>query len=125
MVICSETERHQDLVTAAARAGKHVFVEKLLGLGAGDALKMAREIRKSGLVFQTVYFMRSNPIHRFLKQQIRLGHMGRLHRLRMSNCHAGALEDWFTPEWSWMTDPGSAGFGAFGDLGTHAVDLVM
>jgi predicted dehydrogenase len=45
--------------------------------------------------------------------------------VRVSNCHAGALEDWFTPEWKWMTDPRRAGCGAFGDLGTHVLDLMM
>ena len=33
VIICSETDRHAALVTAAADAGKHMFVEKPLGLG--------------------------------------------------------------------------------------------
>ena len=37
VVICSETDRHEALVTAGAQAGKHLFVEKPLGLGAKDA----------------------------------------------------------------------------------------
>ena len=42
VVICSETNRHDELVLAAAKAKKHMFVEKPLGLGASDARAMAR-----------------------------------------------------------------------------------
>jgi predicted dehydrogenase len=125
VVITSETDRHLELVTAAARARKHMFVEKPLGLGASDAAKMARAIEKAGVTFQTGYFMRGQPINLFLREQVERGSFGRITRVRASNCHAGALEDWFTPEWKWMTDPRRAGCGAYGDLGTHPLDIMM
>ncbi len=125
VIITSETDRHLELVTAAAKARKHMFVEKPLGLGAADAAKMARAIEKSGVTFQTGYFMRGQPINQFLREQVQKGAFGKITRVRASNCHAGALEDWFTPEWKWMTDPKRAGGGAYGDLGTHALDIMM
>ena len=61
-----------------------------------------------------------------VKEQISKGSFGRLTRIRHSNCHMGGMEDWFVDkEWSWMTDPEQAGFGAFGDLGTHSLDLIL
>ena len=125
VVIASETDRHLELVIAAARARKHMFVEKPLGLGTSDAAKMARVIEKAGVTFQTGYFMRSQPINRFLREQVRRGTFGKITRVRASNCHAGALEDWFTPEWKWMTDPKRAGCGGYGDLGIHMLDILM
>lgn len=124
-LICSETDRHADLVTAAAAAGKHMFVEKPLGLGKDDAYAMANAIKRAGLLFQTGYFQRGIPAHLFLKQAADQGLFGQITRVRASNCHSGALGDWFTPEWLWMTDPQQAGVGAFGDLGTHALDLLL
>jgi predicted dehydrogenase len=124
-LICSETDRHADLVTAAAGAGKHMFVEKPLGLGKDDAYAMANAIKSAGLLFQTGYFQRGIPAHLFLKQAVEQGLFGQITRVRASNCHSGALGDWFTPEWLWMTDPQQAGVGAFGDLGTHALDLLL
>ncbi|MCB0065371.1 MAG: Gfo/Idh/MocA family oxidoreductase, partial [Caldilineaceae bacterium] len=56
VIICSETDRHQPLVEAAAAAKKHMFVEKPLGIGAADAKAMAAAIRDAGLLFQTGYF---------------------------------------------------------------------
>ena len=125
VVICSETDRHPALVHAAAAAGKHLFVEKPLGIGARDAYEMAAAIEAAGVLFQTGYFQRGLPHHLFLKEQIERGSFGKITRIRLSNCHSGALGDWFTPEWLWMTDLSQAGVGAYGDLGTHALDIMM
>lgn len=125
VVICSETDIHQDLVLAAAAAGKHLFVEKPLGLGKIDADAMAAAIEKAGVLFQTGYFQRGIPAHLFLKEQVEAGTFGQITRVRASNCHSGSLGDWFTPEWLWMTDVKRGGVAAFGDLGTHALDLLL
>lgn len=125
VVICSETDRHEELVLAAAKAKKHMFVEKPLGLRADDAWVMAQAIEDAGLIFQTGYFMRSQGVHRFLRQQLQEGTLGKITRLRMSNCHAGSLNGWFDTDYRWMADPAVAGCGAFGDLGTHRLDIML
>jgi 1,5-anhydro-D-fructose reductase (1,5-anhydro-D-mannitol-forming) len=125
VVICSETNLHEDLVLAAAAAKKHMFVEKPLGMGASDAGKMADAIEKSGVIFQTGYFMRGDPVHQFLREQIKNGAFGKITRIRHINCHSGSLGGWFDTEWRWMADPKIAGVGAFGDLGTHSLDILL
>jgi predicted dehydrogenase len=125
IIVCSETNRHEELVLPAAAARKHLFVEKPLGLGAEDAQRMAKAIEAAGVLFQTGYFQRGQPAHLFIKQQIEQGSFGKITRLRHSNCHQGSLEDWFTPEWLWMTNKEQAGVGAFGDLGTHSLDIML
>ncbi len=125
VVIASETDRHAELVKAAAKAKKHMFVEKPLGMGAKDSAAMAAAIEKAGVLFQTGYFMRSSPVHQFLREHIQKGTFGRITRVRGSNCHSGALGGWFDTEWRWMADPKIAGCGAFGDLGTHSLDILM
>ena len=125
VVICSETNRHRELVLRAAKTKKHMFVEKPLGFAGRDALEMADAIEKSGVLFQTGYFMRGNPVHLFLKQQIEAGVFGTITRIRHSNCHCGSLGGWFDTQWRWMADPAIAGCGAFGDLGTHSLDILM
>ena len=125
VIICAETNRHEELVLSAVAAGKHLFVEKPLGIGAADAQRMAQAIEAAGVLFQTGYFQRGLPAHLFIKQQIEQGSFGKITRLRQSNCHSGSLNDWFTPDWLWMTDMAQAGVGAFGDLGTHALDIML
>jgi len=125
VVVASETNRHESLVPAIAEARKHLFVEKPLGFAAADAYAMAEAIEKAGVKFQTGYFMRSSPVAQFLKAQVDGGAFGKITRVRGSNCHAGALAGWFDTEWRWMADPKIAGCGAFGDLGTHSLDLLI
>jgi predicted dehydrogenase len=125
VIICSETNRHEELVLPAAAARKHLFVEKPLGMGSADAGRMAGAIQDAKVMFHTGYFMRGTPAMRFLRDQISAGHFGKIHRLRGSVCHRGALAGWFDTDWRWMADPKQAGCGAYGDLGTHSLDLLL
>ncbi len=125
VAIYSETDRHLNLVLAAAKAGKHMFVEKPLGLGGDDASTMAVAIEKSGVLFTTGYMMRTTPVHLFIKDQVEKGGFGKVTRVGASVCHEGSLGGWFDKDWRWMADPKVAGVGAFGDLGTHGLDLLM
>lgn len=125
VIILSETNRHHDLVLAAAKAGKHMFVEKPLGITASESREMAEAIEKAGLLFTTGYFNRTDPKKLFLKSEIAAGHFGAITRVRGSNCHNGSLGGWFDKDWRWMADPQIAGVGAFGDLGTHLLDILM
>lgn len=132
VVICSQTDQHLKLVKAACRAGKHLFVEKPLGMGSRDAYAMARAIDQAGVIFQTGYFMRGWPAYQFIRQHIARGSFGKITRIRGSNCHSGSLGGWFdakpdnpSEDWRWMADPKQAGVGAFGDLGTHVLDIML
>ena len=124
-IVCSETDRHEPLVLAAAEAGKHLFVEKPLGMGSRDAYSMAEAIRGAGVIFQTGYFQRGRPELQFIRSHLAAGSFGKVTRARGSNCHSGSLGGWFDTEWRWMADPKQAGCGAFGDLGTHALDILI
>lgn len=125
VIILSETNRHYELVLAAAKAGKAVYAEKPMGINARESREMAEAIEKAGVIFTTGYFMRTDPKHLFLKGEIARGHFGQITRVRGSNCHNGSLGGWFDTEWRWMADPEIAGVGAFGDLGTHKLDILM
>ncbi len=125
VVICSETNKHEDLVLRAVNAKKHMYVEKPLGFASSDAWKMANAIEDANLLFQTGYFMRGQPIHILLKKLVKDGAFGKITRLRHSNCHSGSLGGWFDTEWRWMANPTIAGCGGFGDLGTHSLDIIL
>jgi predicted dehydrogenase len=69
--------------------------------------------------------MRGHPIHLFLREQIKKGSLGKITRIRHTNCHAGSLKGLFDAEWRWMADPVQAGGGGFADLGTHSLDILL
>ena len=125
VVLTCETSRHADAIRFVEKSPKPVFIEEPLGFSADDARKMAGSLEKSRTLFQTGYFMRGLPVHQFLKQQIERGAFGKITRIRHTNCHAGSLNGWFDTDWRWMADPAIAGCGAFGDLGTHSLDIIM
>jgi predicted dehydrogenase len=125
VIVCSETVLHTPLVSAVAAAGKPVFVEKPLGMDGADSTGMAQAIAAAGVPFQTGFFMRGAPVNLFLKARIQDGSFGRITRVRQSNCHAGLFAGYFDTDWRWMADRGQAGVGAFGDLGAHALDLLL
>jgi predicted dehydrogenase len=125
VIICSETNIHDQLVIPAAEAKKHIFAEKPIGIGAADSYKMARAIDAAGVSFHTGYFRRGDSIHQFVRDQIQKGSFGKITRIRHTNCHSGSLGGWFDTEWRWMADPSQAGVGAYGDLGAHSLDILI
>jgi len=125
VVICTETSLHADIVPRAVEAGKHIFVEKPLSNSVEESNLMQAAVEKAGVVFQTGFFQRSNPQMRFLKQEAASGNLGKITRMRHTNCHSGALGGWFDTEWRWITDPELAGGGGFADLGAHSLDIIL
>lgn len=125
VVICSETHLHDELVIKAAHAKKAMFVEKPLGFATADAKRMAKAISDSGCQFSTGYFNRGNEKYQTIRQWMNEGKFGTVTRMRFSVCHSGAVQGWFDNEWRWMADMSQAGVGAFGDLGTHGLDILM
>jgi predicted dehydrogenase len=132
VIIASETNVHENLVEKVAGAGKHLFVEKPLGMKATDAYAIQKAVDDAGVIFQTGFFMRSQPQHRFIKKLIDDGTLGKITRIRHSNVHSGSIgrwfdtgKGWFEEGWMWMTDPDVSGVGGFGDLGAHSLDILM
>jgi predicted dehydrogenase len=125
VVICSETNRHEELVIGAAKAKKHLFVEKPLGLGARDSYAMMQAVEAAGVVFELGYPLRGEGRVQFVRDQIAKGNFGKITRIRGSNCHDGAVGGWFDTEWRWTTDFKQSGVGGYGDIGTHSLDLMI
>jgi predicted dehydrogenase len=124
-VICSETVHHLDLVGQLVATGKPMFLEKPMGASAEQSKAIYKLLDEHKIVFQTGYFSRGVPSFRTLKQKVDDGFFGTITRVRASNCHSGALGGWFDTDWRWMADRSQAGVGAFGDLGTHVLDLLI
>lgn len=125
VVVLSETRLHAELATAAAGAGKHVFVEKPLGVGAQDATQIAGAVEKAGVLFTTGYHLRTIPKYIFVKENVEKGHFGRIVRLQCSFCNDCLLQGEFDGELKWTVDPKWGSLGGFADTGTHALDMLM
>ena len=125
VIVLSQTNRHETLVRQIADANKHCFVEKPLGIGLADARNMMQALEAVGVIFHMGYFNRTIPAHRLLRRLIAEGAFGQISRIRLVFGSPAVINDAFQSDWRWMADPRQAGVGAFGDLGTHKLDLLL
>ena len=123
VVILSETSLHAELASLAAKARKHVFIEKPIGVGAKDASEIADVVEKAGILFTTGYHLRTIPKYIFIKQLIDKGAFGKIVRLECSFSNDCLLQGAFDKEFKWTVDPKWGALGGFADTGTHALDL--
>ncbi|WP_214415048.1 Gfo/Idh/MocA family protein [Sphaerisporangium fuscum] len=125
VIIDSVTGTHVDLVPVVASAGKPVFVEKPLGRHHEESRHLAAVIEQAGVPFATGYFLRCLPALRRVRDLLRDGRLGRLVRVHAEFGHSGWRDGVFSGPAAWMIDPDQAGFGGFGDLGTHLLDTLL
>jgi len=112
---------HAEIAVAAAEAGKHVFCEKPIALGSGQARRMLEAARRAGVVHYLNHNYRRTPAVMLAKQLIDEGFVGRIFHWR-----GAYLQDWIVdPDFplTWHLRREHAGAGPHFDLGSHNVDL--
>jgi predicted dehydrogenase len=112
---------HHEIAIAAARAGKHIFLEKPLAITLPEAEEMVAEAEKAGIVNYLNHNYRRVPAVRLAKKLIDEGFVGRIFHWR-----GAYLQDWIVdPNFplTWHLRKETAGSGPQGDLNSHSVDL--
>jgi predicted dehydrogenase len=123
-IVDTPTADHEAVVAAVAERGIPLFVEKPLGRNAAEARRIAAVIDNAGIPFATGFFLRCLPALRQVRDLLRDGRLGELVSVHAGFTHTGLPSGAFAGETAWMLDPDRAGFGAFGDLGTHLLDAL-
>jgi predicted dehydrogenase len=112
---------HREVATAALQAGKHVWVEKPVGLGLEDTAAVAEAARAAPGVTGVGFCYRFAPAVQHARDLIAQGAIGEVAHYRAvfladyANHPDGAA--------SWRFQRAAAGSGALGDLMAHVVDL--
>lgn len=75
---------HADLAVQALEAGKHVLVEKPLGVDAGEVARVTAAARASGRFAMEGMWMKFHPAYRALLDDVRAGGIGDLGSVRAS-----------------------------------------
>jgi predicted dehydrogenase len=113
---------HREIGTAVVEAGKHLWIEKPVGLTVADALAVAHAAETNDVRTAVGFNYRNAPAVAAAKQLVAAGHLGEITHARfyfLSDYAAhpdGAL--------SWRFQRARGGNGVLGDLASHAVDLV-
>lgn len=121
-IVCdSPTTMHPDLLTKAAKAGKHIFTEKLLATTSKDCQALCDAIKDAGIVFTVSLPLLSSPLIGYAKQMVDSGALGRVTGARMRRSHSGVSDNWLPERWFDVT---LSGGGAMMDLGAHPVYIL-
>ncbi|UYN84999.1 MAG: Gfo/Idh/MocA family oxidoreductase [Microcella sp.] len=119
--IVTPNDLHEEMVIAAAQAGKHIICEKPLSLNASSARRMLEAAEAAGITHATAFNFRRIPAVVFARQLIDEGAIGDVLDFRGTY-----LQDWSadpTFPATWRFDKSRAGSGAIGDIGSHVIDF--
>ena len=112
---------HREIGVAMAEAGKHIWIEKPVGLTAADARAVAEAAARAGVQGTVGFNYRNAPAVAAARELIRSGEIGSVTHVRIRflsdyAAHpAGAL--------TWRYERERGGSGVLGDLASHGVDL--
>ncbi|OZB95238.1 Gfo/Idh/MocA family protein [Paenibacillus sp. XY044] len=115
--ICTWNNQHAEISIAAAKAGKHVLVEKPLCRTVEEALQIQEAAHAGGKVFQVGYVRRFDPNIAVLQSFMESGEIGELYYAK-----ASLLRRVGNPG-GWFADKERSGGGPLIDIGVHAIDL--
>jgi len=115
------TNMHPEVMIKSARAGKHIFTEKVLALTNVEANEISEAIKKSGVKFCISFPHRTFPHNLFAKKVMEENLLGNVTYMRVRNAHNGASGGWLPPH---FYDEKQCGGGAMIDLGAHPMYLI-
>jgi predicted dehydrogenase len=120
--ICTPNHVHEEVVLAAAAAGKHIYVEKPPATTVAAARRMAEAVERAGVKAQLTFNYRFIPAVTRARQLMDAGFAGRI--FSFYGCYRRS--SYISPEkpLSWKFRQETAGGGALVDLGSHVLDLV-
>ncbi len=124
VIVTTETNRHAEMVVAAAAVGKHILCQKPMALTLADCDRMAGAAEKAGVKFVMAYQMRHDPSNQKIKELVESGVLGRISLLRRRHCIPVLFNDGFVNGLTkWHIDP-EKNMGMFMDDASHATDLI-
>jgi predicted dehydrogenase len=113
---------HREIGVALAEAGKHIWIEKPVGLSTQDARAVADAVRAAGVQATVGYNYRNAPAVAAARELIADGALGTVThaRFRLFSDYAAHPEGALT----WRYERRLGGSGVLADLASHGVDLV-
>lgn len=112
---------HREIGVAVAEAGKHLWIEKPVGLGVADAQAVADAVAAAGVEAAVGFNYRTFPALQALRDQVRSGAIGTPTHARVRMLSDYAANPLGLHTWRYSLDSG--GHGVLGDLASHTVDL--
>ncbi|MGW3142986.1 Gfo/Idh/MocA family protein [Streptomyces sp. NPDC001139] len=112
---------HREIGVAMAEAGKHIWIEKPVGLSLADARAVADAVARAGVQGAVGFNYRNAPAVEAARELIASGELGTVThvRVRLFSDYAAHPEGALT----WRYEKERGGSGVLGDLASHGADL--
>lgn len=91
VIVTSPTNLHHTVMMAAARAGKHIFTEKVIAATLGEAQAIVAAVEQAGVAFVVAMRRLTDPSTVAIRELIAQGALGELTAVRVRDSHSGAL----------------------------------
>lgn len=122
--VTSPTNRHAEHVVAAARAGKHVLLQKPMALTLADCDAIIATVRETGVKFSMCYQMRADSVNVKIKALLEEGAVGNVAIVRRRHAIPALLNPDFAQPGNWHIDP-EQNMGMWMDDASHAADWFL
>jgi predicted dehydrogenase len=119
LVIATPNGFHCRQGLAALERGLALFVQKPLGIEAGEVNRLLDAARAADRLVEVDYTYRGLAGAAKLREMVRGGELGEVFYAE------AVFHNAYGPDKAWCFDPAIAGGGAFLDLGVHVVDLML
>lgn len=83
--ICSSTDTHTQIITDAAKAGKHIFCEKPISFNIHDTAKALEVVKAAGVKFQTGFNRRFDANFKRAYNMVQTGQIGNPHIIKITS----------------------------------------
>ncbi|MFB9276134.1 Gfo/Idh/MocA family protein [Cohnella cellulosilytica] len=121
VIVDAPTNIHRDVMVKAAKAGKHIFTEKVIAPTAKEVSEIIAAVKEAGVKLTVslprLYDNYTQTIDRVLRE----GKLGKLTLARVRLSHNGATANWLPAH---FYSKEQCGGGALIDLGCHPMYLV-
>ncbi len=122
VVLATPHAQHAEGVIGAARAGKHVFVEKPFTLSKSSAEAAVAACREAGVVMALGHNRRFLPAVAEMRAMLAAGRLGTLLHVEGHFSGPGALG--YKPG-MWRADRAESPLGGMGGMGIHMIDMII
>ena len=119
---CTPNQMHEEIIVAAAKAGKHIYCEKPLAMNVEQAKRMVEAVKQANVKTQLTFNFRFFPAIYRAKQLIDSGFLGRVFSFRGRYFRSSYIDP--GKPLSWRLSKDMSGGGALHDLGSHILDLI-
>lgn len=122
VIIATPHRYHPEMGLRALENGKHVLLEKPIGVSVADCRELLAAAERSGLKFSVIFHQRAYPKYMAIKELLEKEALGEIYRIMMENTRYFRTERYHHSS-SWRSSWTGEGGGALINQGQHILDI--